>query len=533
MILTILILWYVAGALLAWLAGLWGKSWPRWISLFFAGAHLIAVLVIWAQVLAQGGAPAQGRWIFEINVPWMPTLGIGYHVAMDGLSLLLLVLTDVLGIMAVACSWAGIQERVGFFHLNLLWTLAALVGVFMALDLILFYFFFELMLVPLYFLIGIWGHERRTYATLKFFIFTQASGLFMLLGIIGLYFVHGQSTGVYSFDYSVLLGSSIPAGLGLLLMLGFFVAFAVKLPVVPFHPWLPDAHTEAPTAGSVFLAGLLLKVGAYGILRFLIPLFPQAARNFAPAGMILGVIGILYGALQAYGQTDLKRLVAYTSISHMGFVLLGAFSGNMWALQGAVVVILAHGISTGALFIIVGDLQDRIHTREIDRMGGLWATMPRMGGSAMLFALASLGLPGLGNFVGEFLVLIGVYRVSIPLAALAAVGFVVATVYSLWIIQRAFHGPNTHEWKLPDLNFRETAIMGTLIVIIVLLGVYPQPVLNTAQPALESVQSALTAQAPPVEGTALVLPCTAPLCAGRRSPLTLPFPQGEGGGGEP
>jgi NADH-quinone oxidoreductase subunit M len=400
--------------------------------------------------------------------------------------------------MAVAASWAGIEYRVGFFHFNLLWTLAALTGVFLALDLVLFYLFWELMLIPLYFLIGIWGHERRSYATLKFFIFTQASSQLMLVGILGLYFVHAQNTGTYTFDYEALLGTTMGPALGLWLMLGFFAAFAVKLPVVPLHTWLPDAHTEAPTAGSVLLAGLVLKAGGYGFLRFLIPLFPDAAHKIAPAAMVLGIVGILYGAVIAYGQTDLKRLVAYTSISHMGFVLLGIFAWNPLALQGAVVIMLAHGISTGALFILAGGLQDRIGTRDMNRMGGLWSTAPRMGGSTLVFALASLGLPGLGNFVGEFLVLLGIYQVSVPLAALAALGFVVATVYSLYMIQRAFHGPDKEGRKLPDLNLRETAIMVTLIVLIVWLGLAPQPVLDTAQPALDRLQQEATLWQPGV-----------------------------------
>jgi NADH-quinone oxidoreductase subunit M len=492
MILVILVAWFLLGGLIVWLSSRWGSSWPRWLSIILIAAHLVAMLVIWGLSLKHAGQSAQGPWLLEIDLSWIPNWGVSFHLALDGLSLLLLLLTDLLGLMAVAASWTGVTDRVGFFHFNLLWTLAALIGVFLALDLVLFYLFWELMLIPLYFLIGIWGHERRRYATLKFFIFTQASSLLMLLGILGLYTVHALNTGVYTFDYGALLGTSIAPALGLWLMLGFFAAFAVKLPVVPLHTWLPDAHTEAPTAGSVYLAGLVLKAGGYGFLRFLIPLFPQAAHQIAPVAMALGIVGILYGAVIAYGQTDLKRLVAYTSISHMGFVLLGLFAWNRLALQGAVVVMLAHGISTGALFILVGSLQDRIKTRDMDRMGGLWSTVPRMGASALIFALASLGLPGLGNFVGEFLVLLGVYQVSVPLAALAALGFVAATIYSLIMIQRVFHGPDREGWKLTDLNRREMVIMATLIVLIIGLGLAPQPVLNTAQPALDALQQQVT-----------------------------------------
>jgi NADH-quinone oxidoreductase subunit M len=286
---------------------------------------------------------------------------------------------------------------VGLFHLNLMLVLAGVTGVFLALDLFLFYFFWELMLVPMYFLIDLWGHENRHYAAIKFFLFTQLSGLLMLLAILGLHFLHKEATGEATFDYTKLLHTPMGSTAQMLLMLGFFGAFAVKLPAVPFHTWLPDAHTEAPTAGSVILAGLLLKTGAYGMIRFVVPLFPEAAAVFAPIAMTVGVIGIVYGAILAFAQTDLKRLVAYTSVSHLGFVLLGIFVWNKLALQGAVMQMICHGLSTGALFIIVGELQDRIHTRDMRRMGGLWTVAPRMGAVAMFFAMASLGLPGLGT----------------------------------------------------------------------------------------------------------------------------------------
>jgi NADH-quinone oxidoreductase subunit M len=340
----------------------------------------------------------------------------------------------------------------------------------------------------MYFLIAIWGHENRIYAAIKFFLFTQASGLLMLVAILGLVFAHQRATGIYTFDYVDLLGTSMRPSTAMWLLLGFFVAFAVKLPAVPLHTWLPDAHTEAPTAGSVVLAGLLLKTGAYGLLRFAVPLFPAAARAFAPVAMVLGVIGILYGAVLAFAQTDLKRLVAYTSVSHLGFVLFGIFAWNGLALQGAVMQMICHGISTGALFILVGALQERIHTRDLRRMGGLWAAVPRMGGVAMVFALASLGLPGLGNFVAEFLILVGTYQFSRLLTVIATLGLVVATVYALSLIQRAFHGPNSAGWKCPDLSVRDMAILTATIVIIVWLGLYPQPVLGTAGPALQGLQ---------------------------------------------
>jgi NADH-quinone oxidoreductase subunit M len=489
MILPWLVIWLVAGGCLAGFAGLRSSRWPRWISVITLGSQVLVLLWVWIQYLGQFGLSTQGPWLVEFSRPWIPQLGISLHLAMDGLSLLLVLLTDFLALMAVAASWSGIQERVGFFHFNLLWISAALVGVFLAIDLFLFYFFWEMMLVPLYFLIGIWGHENRVYATIKFFIFTQISGLLMLLAILGLYFLHGRSTGVYTFNYLELLNTSMTPVAALGLMLGFFAAFAVKLPVVPVHTWLPDAHTEAPTAGSVILAGLVLKAGAYGMLRFMIPLFPGAAFSFAPWAMVLAVIGIIYGAVLAFAQTDLKRLVAYTSISHMGFVLLGIFAWNQLALQGAVIIILAHAMSTGALFILVGALQDRIQTRDLDRMGGLWSTLPRMGGVGLVLALASLGLPGLVNFVGEFLVLLGALQVNMVMTALATIGFVVSTVYAVWMMQRTFYGKPREPWKVPDLGAREMAIMAVMIAVIILLGLYPQPVLNATAHAMETLQS--------------------------------------------
>jgi NADH-quinone oxidoreductase subunit M len=487
-ILTWLILILLVGGLLAWFLGNRSSAGARWTALAALGLDLALGLVLWAWYPSQADFPERGVWFVEGQWPWIPQFGISIHLAMDGLSLLLVLLTLFLGLMAVLASWSEIQERVGFFHLNLLWVLAGIVGVFLALDLFLFYFFWEMMLVPMYFLISIWGHENRVYAAIKFFIFTQASGLLMLLAILTLFFLHHQHSGIYTFDYIALLGTPMGPGVAMWLMLGFFMAFAVKLPAVPFHTWLPDAHTEAPTGGSVILAGLLLKTGAYGLLRFVIPLFPDAARSFAPMAMVLGVIGILYGAVLAFAQTDLKRLVAYTSISHLGFVLLGIFALREWALQGAVMQMICHGLSTGALFILAGVLQERLHTRDMGRMGGLWSTVPRLGGVGLFLAMASLGLPGLGNFVGELLVLVGAFQVNMWLAIVAAMGLVMATIYALRLVQRTFHGPNHGGWRVADLAARELAMMALMIASLVWLGLYPQPVLDTAHQPLSYVQ---------------------------------------------
>ncbi|MGD8585046.1 MAG: NADH-quinone oxidoreductase subunit M [Chloroflexota bacterium] len=491
MILPGTILFLLIGGLLVWLVGHWRPLWARRLSLIVLALNLIALLWRWTQLDPQPPAnrSAPVAWLLEFNVPWIPQFGISFHLALDGLSLILIVLTSFLGIVAVSASWREIQERVGFFHATLLWAVAALTGAFLAVDLFLFYVFWELMLVPLYFLIGIWGHERREYATLKFFIYTQFAGLLMLLAILGLYFIHGRSTGIYTFEYDQLLGTFISPKVAFWLMLGFFAAFAVKLPVFPLHTWLPDAHTEAPTAGSVLLAGLVLKVGAYGFLRFLIPLFPAAALSIAPWAMTLGVIGILYGALLAFAQTDLKRLVAYTSVSHMGFVLLGVFAWNRLALQGVIIMLVAHAVSTGGLFVLVGQLYERTGTRDLSQMGGLWEETPRMSRVGLVLALASLGLPGLGNFVGEFLVLLGAFKTDGILALLATLGFVLAAVYALWIVQRIFAGPKPGAMpSIPDIRSQELALMTVLLAVIFWLGVYPQPVLNTTAASIQNLE---------------------------------------------
>jgi len=488
MILLFFIVIPMVGGLIAWMVERFNPVLPRWISAFALLVNLCLTIVIWIES-SNGTTAATSPWLLQYTIPWIPSFGITFSLALDGLSLLMLMLTFFLGVLAVLTSWNEIQYRIGFFHFNLLWVLAGITGVFITMDLFLFYFFWEVMLIPMYLLIGIWGHENRRYAAYKFFIFTQASGLLMFLAILGLYYVHGNQSGVFTFDYFQLLGTRFEGETGLWLMLGFLAAFIVKLPVVPFHSWLPDAHSEAPTAGSLILAGLLLKTGAYGLLRFVVPLFPNESHQIAPWAMLLGVIGILYGALLAFSQTDLKRLVAYTSVSHMGFVILGVFAFNELALQGVVMQMITHGISTGALFILAGCIYERIHTRNVDLMGGFWAQMPFMGTIGLVFAMASLGLPGLGNFVAEFLTLIGAWKADHTLTILATVGLVAATVYSLRIVQKVFHGPEERVHTLHDLSPREKLILIPLVVAIIWLGVFPQPVLNMSR---QSVQSSIS-----------------------------------------
>jgi len=494
----VIAIWIVAipvfGGLLAWAAGKWNAPAARWISAAALGGDFGLVVYAWVAGAGRAAAGGAGPWLHEADFSWIPRFGIRFHLAMDGLSLVLVALTVFLGFLAVLASWTGITRRVGFFHFNLLFVLAGIAGVFLAADFFLFYFFWELMLVPMYFLIGIWGHERRIYASFKFFLFTQLSGLAMLVAILALYFVHADQTGVYTFDYRALLGTALGPVAGLWITLGFVLAFTVKVAAVPVHSWLPDAHSEAPTAGSVVLAGLLLKTGAYGLLRFVLPLSVFVPGPFASVMMGLGVVSILYGAKLAFAQTDLKRLVAYTSVSHMGFILLAVFSLSRIAVQGAVLQMLCHGISTGALFVIAGMLQDRLGTRDTGRMGGLWTGLPRLGAAGLLFALASLGLPGLGNFIAEFLILLGSFQRYPVFTIVAALGFIASTIYGLAFVQRVFHGESRKDWRVPDLDARELCVIGLLALAIVWLGVYPQPVLDTYSSAVEEIQKiAITA----------------------------------------
>ena len=502
MILVALLAWPFVAGVAAWIVGRRRPEAARWVSVMALAAGLVAVIVEWALKAPDFALAGHGPFVASVHAAWVPQLGISFFLAADGFSLLMVTLCYAIGLLAVLSSWREVTERVGFFHFMLLWTIAALVGVFTALDLFLFYFLFEMMLVPMYFLIAIWGHERRVYAAIKFFLFTQIGGLLMLVSILALYVIHGRQTGVYTFDYLRLLGTHLSLATATWLMLGFFAAFAVKLPAVPLHTWLPDAHTQAPTAGSLVLAALLIKIGAYGMIRFMVPLFPHAAFHAAPVFMGLAVLGILYGAVLAFAQHDFKRLVAYTSVSHMGFVLLAIFAWNTLALQGAVLEIVCHAFSTGALFAIVGLMSERLHTRDMDKMGGLWLTAPAMGAMTLVFALASLGLPTLGNFVAEFLILIGTWPVSEPATVLAAFGLVAATVYSLWIVQRVFQGRETPTAVIPDLTLREAGMLAAMAAPLLWLGVYPQPLLNTVRPGLAALQRvAVRAPAAPASAT--------------------------------
>lgn len=498
------------GGLACWQGERWGDGIPRWIALGSMLLVLLITLGLWWQGDYRWPAGAESGvvpWALEWRASWIPRFGIEVHLALDGLSLVLVALSALLGVLAVLCSWHEIRRRVGFFHLNLLWILVGVVGVFLAVDLFLFFAFWEMMLVPMYFLIALWGHSSATGrsrigAATKFFLYTQASGLLMLVSILGLVFAHRAATGELTFSYAALRETPLSDEVAMWLMLGFFLAFAVKLPVVPFHGWLPDAHAQAPTAGSVDLAGILLKTGAYGLLRFALPLFPEASQAIAPLAMGLGLVGIVYGALLACGQQDIKRFIAYTSISHMGFVLIGIYAGTELALQGVVVLLVAHAFSTSALFILSGQLHERLHTRDLGEMGGLWGRLGSLPAFMLCFVVASLGMPGTLNFVGEFMILFGSFPVAPWVVAIASAGLVLAAIYSLLLMQRVHYGPPRSEAGLADLDGREYAMLLGLLALVLVLGLYPQPLLDTAGPAMQEVQRLFDDAATPSPTTA-------------------------------
>lgn len=423
---------------------------------------------------------------FVEQVAWVPDWGISYHLGIDGISLFLVLLTTFLFPICFLAS-SSITERVKEYVLALLLTEWALVGVFLALDLLLFYVFWEAVLIPMYLLIGVWGYERRIYATIKFFLYTLIGGLLMLLGIVALHIATRDAIGA-TFSYELLLEAApmLAFATQAWLFAAFAIGFAIKVPVFPFHTWLPDAHTEAPTAGSVILAGVLLKMGTYGFLRFSIPFFPDVARAAAPWIIAAAVIGILYGAAVSAVQSDLKRLVAYSSVSHLGFVLLGLFAFTLQAAQGATLQMINHGLSTGALFLLVGMLYERRHTRAIDDFGGIGSVAPAYAGAFLIVALSSLGLPGLNGFVGEFFILLGSFPAHRLATVLAAGGVVGAALYLLWAYQRTFHGPVTNDENrvLKDLTLRERVVLAPVIVLIVVIGVWPKPFLERMEPSV-------------------------------------------------
>jgi NADH-quinone oxidoreductase subunit M len=417
---------------------------------------------------------------FYESQPWIPQIGVGYQVGLDGINLLLILLTTGLMPLAVLSSFNAITDRVKEYYIFLLLLEVGMLGVFVSLDLFLFYVFWEVTLVPMYFLIGIWGGKRRVYAAVKFFLYTMAGSLLMLLAILFL----GINGGTFSLP-ELLRNHNWLAQAGptveMLLFIGFGIAFAIKVPMWPFHSWLPDAHVEAPTAGSVILAGVLLKMGTYGFLRFNLPLFPHASQQAAPVIAVLAIIGIIYGAIVSFAQTDVKKLVAYSSVSHLGFVMLGIFALNQQGIQGAILQMVNHGISTGALFLLVGFVYERRHTREMAEFGGLWKIVPIYGSIMLIVALSSMGLPGLNGFVGEFTILLGTWAANPVWAAFAALGVILAAIYILSMFQKMFMGETRNEENkhLLDLSRRELWVIVPLLVFIFVIGIFPQPFFQT------------------------------------------------------
>jgi NADH-quinone oxidoreductase subunit M len=466
----------------------------RWVALLAAMGSLGFSLFL------LGYDPAGAEFQFREDLSWISAFGIRYQLGVDGMSAVLVLLTTVLSVVSILYSWGPIQMRVKEYYAAMLLLMAGMLGVFVALDLFVFYVFWELSLIPMYLVIGIWGGPQRIYATVKFVIYTLVGSLLMLVAILAVVIAHANLPGgTFTFGYEALRGAPFPHLLQAGAFIAFGLAFAIKVPMWPFHTWLPDAHVEAPTAGSIILAGVLLKLGGYGFLRFSLPLLPDAAQSFAPLMIGLSLIAIMYGALVAMVQPDLKKLIAYSSVSHMGFVMLGAFVFNTQGLQGAIFQMVSHGITTGALFLLVGVIYERTHDRLISHMGGLNARLPAFAAMFGLFTFASIGLPGLSGFVGEFLVMLGAFQYSPWVAAWAMLVVIASAVYMLWMFQRAFFAVPS-DWMrrawggLRDLTRVEWLSLAPLVFLVVALGVYPAPVLEaTAGPVqriLEAVQSA-------------------------------------------
>jgi NADH-quinone oxidoreductase subunit M len=501
----------------------------RWIAnlVAFAGFVVSVPLWFWYQ-------PSGPQFQFVERVPWIPSVGAEYFLGVDGFSVLLILLTTLMGTIAVLSSWTAIKERVKEYYIFLLVLQGGMIGAFISLDFLLFFLFWEVMLVPMYFLIGIWGSDRRLYSAIKFFLYTLVGSVVMLLGILALYFHYHALTGTYSFDITKYQAMSIPFNLQWWVFLAFFLGFSIKVPMFPFHTWLPDAHTDAPTAGSVILAAVLLKMGTYGFIRFSLPILPEATRASVWWVVALSLIGIVYGALVAMAQKDWKRLVAYSSVSHMGMVMLGMFALNPVGLTGSIIQQLNHGISTGALFLLVGVVYERRHTREISEYGGLSKVMPVYAAIFMVMTMSSIGLPTLNGFIGEFLILQGAFIANLWWAVVAGSGVVLGAAYMLWLYQRTMFGQveNPKNEALPDMNLREIATFVPLIILAVWIGIYPKPFLDRLAPTVNTVVArvnpaypAVAAKAPDCDETKPLSPFTAAPCGDAAAPAAAARPE--------
>lgn len=466
----------------------------RWIANIVASLGFLVSLPLWFWYDS-----ANPDWQFVERVPWIPSIGAEYFLGVDGFSSLLVLLTTLMGMIAILSSWTAITERVKEYYIFLLVLQTGMIGAFITLDFLLFFLFWEVMLVPMYFLIGIWGSDNRLYSAIKFFLYTLVGSVVMLLGILAVYFYQHSVTGVYTFDVTQFHELNMPLDLQWWVFLAFFLGFAVKVPMFPFHTWLPDAHTDAPTAGSVILAAVLLKMGTYGFIRFSLPILPDATVSFVPLIAGLSIVGIIYGALVALSQSDWKRLVAYSSVSHMGLVMLGMFALTPVGITGSIVQQINHGISTGALFLIVGIVYERRHTREISEYGGLSKTMPVYAAVFLIMTMSSIGLPTLNGFIGEILILQGIFVVSKWWAAVAATGIVLGAAYMLWLYQRTMFGTidNPKNEGLADLNMRELATFVPLIILAVWIGLYPSPFLRRLETSVERVMTRVNADYAP------------------------------------
>jgi NADH-quinone oxidoreductase subunit M len=482
----------------------------RWVANIFGLAGFLVSLPLWFWFDRSHPTPFQ----FQEKADWIPSIGVSYYFGVDGISTLLILLTTLLGAIAILSSWTAITQRVRQYYVFLLLLQTGMLGVFCSLDMFLFYVFWEVMLVPMYFLIGIWGGPRRMYAAIKFFLYTLVGSVVMLLGILALYF-HSQAVlGTGTFDVTRWYAMGIPAGLQFWVFWAFFLGFAIKVPMFPFHTWLPDAHVEAPTAGSVILAGVLLKMGTYGFVRFSLPLLPQATLDAVPYVAALAIIGIVYAALVTLVQKDMKKLIAYSSVSHLGFCMLGMFALSPLGIQGSVLQMVNHGLSTGGLFLIVGMIYERRHTRLIADFGGLAHVMPIYATFTLIIFLASMGLPTLNGFVGEMMILLAAFAANKVWAYWAVSGIVLGAAYLLWLYQRVFWGKVTHDENktLVDLNWRELATLIPLVILCFWIGLYPMPFLDflkkPAAQIAETIQPGRFATAGPVTGT---MPTLAPI----------------------
>jgi len=474
----------LAGAVLLLFVSKRQENLIRWIANVVAFLGFLVSVPLWFWY-----DPAGAQYQFIERVPWIPSIGADYFLGVDGFSVLLILLTTLMGTIAVLSSWTAIKDRVKEYYVFLLLLQGGMIGAFVALDFLLFFLFWEAMLVPMYFLIGIWGSDRRLYSAIKFFLYTLVGSVVMLLGILALYFHFHDVTGTYSFDITKFQAMGIPFDLQWWVFLAFFLCFSIKVPMFPFHTWLPDAHTDAPTAGSVILAAVLLKMGTYGFIRFSLPILPDATRASVWWVAGLAIIGIVYGALVALAQKDWKRLVAYSSVSHMGMVMLGLFALNPVGVTGSIIQQLNHGISTGGLFLIVGVVYERRHTREIAEYGGLSKVMPVFAAIFMVMMLSSLGLPTLNGFIGEILILQGAYTANFWWAVVAASGLVLGAAYLLWLYQRTMFGKleNPKNEHLADLNLREIATFVPLLILAVWIGIYPSPFIDRVAPTVKAV----------------------------------------------